>query len=107
MSNLCALAEEIKYRAECAEAARDRLLALLDPLRDMAQQVATQDNAITANPIFMVQRCVRNHGIDPSCTDHTVWVSSDGDEADPELCAALEDLDDGYGRSWTDEERER
>lgn len=73
----------------------------------MAEQIRTQDNAITAEPIFMVQRCMRNHGIDTNYTDNAVWMHPGGDEVEPDLCSALDEWDHGYGRTWTEQDIEK
>jgi hypothetical protein len=63
-------------------------------VQEIAQDVATQDNAITELPIFVVQQRHRTYGIEPRYTDDSVWMS-DGDdphEADAETAAKLDEL---------------
>lgn len=43
----------------------------------MAKEIHTQDNEITANPIFMVQRHRRTYGFDPAYSDNPVWLEND------------------------------
>ena len=47
---------------------------------DIAQAIATQDNAITADPVFVVQRKVRDYGYDTDYSDDLVWLNEDGNE---------------------------
>lgn len=61
-----------------------------DFLVDMGLALAGQDNACTADPIFMVQRCRRVYGIDADYTDQKAWIDEENREFvyDP-------DVDDG------------
>lgn len=63
------------------------LLAIVDRLR-------TQDNRCTANPMFCVQRLVRDVGYDPQYADgNTVWInmeSGDYEEVPPNTLGAEE-----------------
>lgn len=63
-------------------------------IRDIAQDVATQDNAITELPIFIVRQKRRTYGIDDHYTDDFVWMSDGAEphEADPETAARLDEL---------------
>ena len=63
-------------------------------LQDIAQDVATQDNAITELPVFIVQQKRRTYGVDSSYTDDFVWMSKglDPREADAETTAKLNNL---------------
>lgn len=47
------------------------------------KELQTQDNAITANPIFIVERADRQFGYDPSYTENIAWV--DGEFPDIEV----------------------
>lgn len=61
-------------------------------VQDIAQDVATQDNAITELPIFIVQQRHRTYWIDDEYASEFVWVSN-GDEpyeADTETAAKLD-----------------
>lgn len=52
----------------------------------------TQDNAITAEPIFVVQQRHRIYGLDSDYAEAHVWLTDDGDadEATPEQAAKLD-----------------
>jgi hypothetical protein len=63
-------------------------------IKDIAQDVATQDNALTELPIFVVQQRRRTYGIESGYADDQVWMSN-GDEpyeADAETAAKLDEL---------------
>lgn len=49
---------------------------------DIAHAIATQDNRITAEPIFVVQRHRRDYGYDPNYADECslVWLDGEGNE---------------------------
>jgi hypothetical protein len=51
----------------------------MEPLLPMAALVRTQDNAITSDPIFMVQRRRRIFGMDPNYSDHFAWLTDDSE----------------------------
>lgn len=63
-------------------------------LQDIAQDVATQDNAITELPIFIVRQKRRTCGINDHYTDDFVWMSDGAEphEADSETTAKLNEL---------------
>ena len=63
-------------------------------IQQISQDVATQDNAITELPIFIVRQKRRTYGIDSSYTDDFVWMSSgiESHEADTEAAAKLDEL---------------
>jgi len=76
-------------------------------LAEIGQLLRTQDNRITAHPIFVVQRKVRVYGIDPDLAGEHVWHHSDGSDADAEMTALLdEDYERGHripgewNRTW-------
>lgn len=49
-----------------------------EKLLSMAREIASQDNAATHAPIFMVQRHKRTYGFDPAYSeDHTVYLTQD------------------------------
>ena len=58
---------------------------------DIAHEIATQDNRITADPIFVVQRRVRDCGYDPAYADEcsTVWLDVDCNEVTDEELAEV------------------
>jgi hypothetical protein len=58
----------------------------------IGQLVRTQDNAITQDPVFMVQRCRRIYGMDVRYVDDCTWVHEDGgEEIDEEGRQVLEE----------------
>jgi hypothetical protein len=63
-------------------------------IQQIAQDVATQANAITELPIFIVRQKRRTYGIDDSYTDDFVWISdgAESNEADSETAAKLDEL---------------
>jgi hypothetical protein len=62
---------------------------------EMAQEIRTQDNACTAEPIYVVQQRKRMYGIDPDLCDdgEVVWLDcmNDHDEIEAEEAKKLED----------------
>lgn len=52
----------------------------------------TQDNRITANPIFLVQQKHRTGGFEESYADQHVWIR-DGEEVDDVIAALLDEAD--------------
>lgn len=59
----------------------------------IAQELLTQDNAITADPIFMVQEQVRVYGIDTDFDPTIAWLYEDDSvEVSEEEAGALEVL---------------
>jgi hypothetical protein len=50
-------------------------------LRDLANEIKTQDNAITADPIFVVfeKKKIYICGMDHECADGFDWIDCDGD----------------------------
>lgn len=86
-------------------------------IEDIARDIATQDNAITELPIFIVRQKRRTYGIDSSYTDDFVWMSDgiESHEADTETAAKLDELqetsdffdkiilgEDGEETTWTE-----
>lgn len=61
-------------------------------IQDIAQNVATQDNAITELPVFIVRQKRRTYGIDDRYTDEFVWMSEGPEphEADLETSVRLD-----------------
>lgn len=70
----------------------------------IGRDLLTQDNRITANPIFVVEQRVRDYGMDPGYADEWVWHNADGDweKADEDEAARLDALlEDGEDTgSW-------
>lgn len=63
----------------------------LVPMREIGRRLHAQDNRITDQPLFIVQRKRRVTGLDPNYTDSVVWLSADeGVEADAEEAGRLE-----------------
>lgn len=56
----------------------------LDLLREwwtrVAHELRTQDNEITSDPIFVVERRERFIGVDPDYTENLIWVNSASEE---------------------------
>jgi len=50
-------------------------------LREIGEEIRTQDNAGTSHPIFAVQQKVRDYGYGREYCDGVVWINGDGDEA--------------------------
>jgi hypothetical protein len=68
---------------------------LLDEFERLAAQLRTQDNAITSDPIFVVQRKLREVGWDPDYTECVCWIDGANEtdvypDTDPERHARLE-----------------
>ncbi|HEY0161392.1 MAG TPA: hypothetical protein VGB69_01830 [Edaphobacter sp.] len=55
--------------------------AIISPLIAMREQLATQDNACTAHPIFIVYNRKRLYGMDPDFGEDNnyAWINADGD----------------------------
>lgn len=77
----------------------------MNDIPTIASNLATQDNRITANPIFLVQQKRRIYGLEES--DHYIWVDECGEEVhDSDEIAQLDfkdeggDLDEGYRKSY-------
>lgn len=57
----------------------------------IGENLRTQDNRITAEPIFLVQQKVRQTGIDNDYADHALWLDEDWNEIeDKDEIARLE-----------------
>ena len=65
-----------------------------EQLAALRTELRTQDNACTAEPMFVVYQVKRIYGLDPVYTEETTWTHAEGEETDPEIIAALEALDD-------------
>ena len=60
---------------------------------DIAERLRTQDNRITADPIFVVQEEKRVYGMDASYSDNIAWLHADEcHEVDAKLARRLEKL---------------
>lgn len=52
---------------------------MTDPFTsDFAEQLRTQDNAITCDPIFVVQEKARDYGLDTDYCEGVAWLHADG-----------------------------
>lgn len=62
-------------------------------LNALAEELRTQDNQYTADPIFIVQKFERTYGFDPAYCEDTVFLECehDHDEADLEEWGLTED----------------
>lgn len=85
------------------------LIALIpQALRDIAANLASQDNRITNNPQFLVQKKIRQTGLDLDYCDNFIWLNhaQDCDEVtDPAQIERLEELEaKGYLSSDEDNE---
>ena len=65
-----------------------------EQLAALRTELRTQDNACTAEPMFVVYQIKRIYGLALDYTEETTWTHSEGEETDPEIIAALEALDD-------------
>lgn len=68
-------------------------------LLDISKLLHTQDNRITDQPMFVVQRRVRDYGYDSDHCDDYVWldaVSGDYNEADEREARILDKMDERY-----------
>lgn len=85
-------------------------------IADIARDLATQDNACTANPQFVVQKHERIWGVDSGHTDDFAWIAYEYnyEQADEKTAKKLDALyddsyddeieiddDDGYKVKWT------
>lgn len=73
----------------------ERLAHAVLCLARLAEQLRTQDNAITSDPIFVVQRLHREVGWDPDYTEHICWIDGANEDyvypdVDPERHKRLE-----------------
>lgn len=65
-------------------------VGLLMIMKAIGSLLKTQDNRITNIPLFVVQQKIRDYGYDPDYCDETVWINSEGDEADETKTKELE-----------------
>jgi len=63
-------------------------------LNIIKELLLTQDNRITADPIFAVQQRKRIYGFDSDYSDYYVWINHSDEEADEETAKELDDLSD-------------
>lgn len=75
-------------------------------LRNLAQQLQTQDNAYTASPNYCIQEHVQEVGIDMDYAQNEGWFNHDDEyqQADDKKAKALDRYYDRYGKEpegWT------
>ena len=68
-------------------------------LEQISNLMNTQDNRITSDPIFLVQRLVRDYGYDSGWSDNYVWCDDTGESVEPEKIEELNQLD--YDECYT------
>lgn len=51
-------------------------------LKDISERLRTQDNRITAEPMFCVQEKRREYGYDPHWAEDHVWLDDEGNETE-------------------------
>lgn len=68
----------------------------------IVKRLATQDNACTAHPIFVVQQRERIYGIDAQWTDDIAWIDDEGevDPSDPDWTKAEEHYQETGEELW-------
>lgn len=85
---------EAQNRVEMVERNQQAILrakkANAPSLEAIANNLKTQDNRITANPIFIVEQLKRVYGVGSAWTEAFVWMTDEGDEASPEIAKAFE-----------------
>ena len=69
-------------------------------VESIGKRIASQDNRMTANPIFEVQELKRTYGIDVDCDPEIAWLWSDESVEVPRILA---DLAEEY---WYNNEKE-
>lgn len=69
---------------------------MIEKLKEIQHELKTQDNRITADPIFLVEECIRIYGMDKSYADddQIIWYHCDGMEADEDEKAILDELEE-------------
>lgn len=63
------------------------------------QELLAQDNRCTDQPVFLVQRLVRDYGYDPQYSDQYIWVYSgdyENGKLDDDLVEELNELDNNF-----------
>lgn len=87
------------------ERSEENTISVMTPetkIEEIAKEVQTQDNSwhMTSYPIYLIQRKIRDYGLDPSYCDEYVWLDDSGDynelepEEDEELIKKLDEWDD-------------
>lgn len=65
-------------------------------IQKLIKNLREQDNRITSNPIFMVQRKERTYGFDMNYSDDHIWLDRGDEIYDEELIAELNRKDENY-----------
>jgi hypothetical protein len=76
----------------------------IDPLLAIGEQLRTQDNRCTDNPMFIVQQ-QRSYGCEPGEGDIDVWLDCDWREVDKKTSAKLDRLNEKYSFDRNDKEK--
>lgn len=63
-------------------------------LTKLSEQLKTQDNLGTKNPMFIVEQKIRDYGYDSDYCDDYIWMNEDNEEATGEEAIRLEKLED-------------
>jgi len=72
-----------------------------EKMKRVGDLLRTQDNRITAAPIFIVQEKVRVYGFDPSYSDDSVWIDMENDYVEATEDEAIElELGTLEGEGW-------
>jgi len=100
--------QRVREAFEVKDAVQAKMLPILEPLAAIGRELRTQDNRITADPIFVVQQKRRTYGFDTQWGGDVVWIDQANDciEADDEERARLEahydetgEEEDGWART--------
>jgi hypothetical protein len=65
-------------------------------IKKLIKNLREQDNRITFNPQFMVQRKERTYGFDSNCSDNYIWLDRGDEVCDEDLIAELNRKDSDY-----------
>lgn len=81
-----------------------------EKLKTIKENLLTQDNRITDQPLFLVQQKIIDWGFDSQYCDDYIWVDKEGNEAcdeksaqleeDDEYCLGYEDVREGWEKVW-------
>ena len=74
----------------------------MNKMHEIGKRIRTQDGACTRDPMFVVQRKVRDYGYDTDYCESCVWLDTSNDyvEATPEEAAKLDDDCNALGSGW-------
>lgn len=85
------------HSASSASQASTTPPAIPPAIARIIESLHTQDNRITANPLFAVQQRRRIYGLDADYRDGVVWVDDEGNETDADVADSREL---GYVDRW-------